>query len=237
MKLIGPENQDILNEIEVLDRMLTFDQARILELGCGAADKTKALAAHDGVNKITAVEIEKIQHEKNVDLKIPKVNFKSYGAQKIEEEDESFDIVMMFKSLHHVPRNEMDNVLKEIHRVLVPGGCVYFSEPVFAGEFNEIMRLFHDEEVVRREAFLAIQRAVDGELLVLDEEYFFKNVVKFKSFDQYASALLNVTHTDHQLSESMLAEVKRRFLSYESEAGFIFKFPNRVDVLRKPFAT
>ena len=234
MNLIGPEHQDVINEIEVLNRMLTFDHAKILELGCGTADKTKLLSAHDGVNDITAVEIDKVQHKKNMESSIPKVNFKSYGAQKIEEDDESFDIVMMFKSLHHVPVKEMDNALKEIHRVLVPGGCAYFSEPVFAGEFNEIMRLFHDEEVVRQAAFSAIRRAVDGELLSLKEEYFFKNAARFKSFDQYESVLLNVTHTDHQLSDEIFAEVKRRFLAHKSEAGFVFEFPNRVDVLQKP---
>jgi 2-methylisocitrate lyase-like PEP mutase family enzyme len=66
----------------------------------------------------------------------------------------------MFKSLHHVPVPLMDQALAEIRRVLKPGGLAYISEPVFAGEFNEVLRLFHDESIVRREAFSAIERAV-----------------------------------------------------------------------------
>ena len=50
--------------------------------------------------------------------------------------------------------------MAEIHRVLKPDGLAYISEPVFAGEFNEIIRLFHDELAVREAAFAAVGRAV-----------------------------------------------------------------------------
>ena len=50
----------------------------------------------------------------------------------------------------------MDAALSEIARVLKPGGQAWISEPVFAGELNEVFRLFHNEEVVRETAFGAI---------------------------------------------------------------------------------
>lgn len=235
MLLKGSAKQPIANELEVINRMLSVAGGSILELGCGAAEKTRAIAERTEVAAITAVEIDPIQHKKNLELKdLPKVNFKSYGAQAILEADNSFDIVMMFKSLHHVPGESMDQALKEIQRVLKPGGYAYISEPVFAGEFNEIMRVFHDEEVVRQHAFEAVARAVNNGVFELEEEFFFRNIIKFRSFERYESGILSVTHSDHDLDDETLAEVKRRFLQHESDKGFVFEVPNRVDLLKKP---
>lgn len=235
MQLINPEPQPVLAEIDVIDRMLTLEGAHILELGCGAMEKTRLITEKFNVARMIAVEIDPIQYEKNLQTAdMPKTEFKSYGAQAIPETDEAFDVVMMFKSLHHVPVEDMDQALNEISRVLKPGGVAYFSEPVFAGDFNEIVRLFHDEESVRTQAFAALRRAIEAGLLELQEEYFFDNVVKMTSFEQFETGVLNATFMDHQLDDALLAEVKSRFMNHESENGFIFKVPNRVDLLVKP---
>lgn len=234
MNLLGPADQDVTNEALVLERMLTFAGARVLELGCGGAEKTRLIAEHHPVETIVAAEIDPIAHQKNLKNNLPNVIFKSFGAEQIPEPDESFDIVLMFKSLHHVPADLMDNALDEIHRVLKPGGLAYFSEPVFAGRFNDIMRIFHDEERVRLQAFEALRRAVASNRFELREEYFFKNIVRLESWQQYQQGILNVTHTDHQLDETTLAEVKRRFEACASPDGYVFEVPNRVDLLQKP---
>ena len=171
MQLLGPEQQDITEEIDVLMRMLPFDGARVLELGCGAADKTRQIAQLTDVQEIVAAEVDQIQHAKNLAITdLPKVTFTSFGAQAIDAPDNSFDIVLMFKSLHHVPLPLMDQSLREIRRVLKPGGYAYISEPVFAGDFNEVIRLFHDESSVRQAAFDAVVKAVDDNVLALGEE-------------------------------------------------------------------
>jgi len=235
MSLIGPGQQEVTSEFAVIQRLLDLQGAKVLELGCGAAEKTRLIAERTAVASIVAVEIDPIAHQKNLTITdLPKVTFKSYGAQQIPEADDQFDLVMMFKSLHHVPAESMDAALREIARVLKPGGHAYISEPVFAGEFNEVMRLFHDEELVRSQAFAALQRAVATGTLQLQEEVFFKNVVKLQSWEQYQHGILNVTHTDHQLTPEILETVKARFLAHESDAGFVFEIPNRVDLLYKP---
>jgi len=234
MKLIGPAEQALTSELKVLDRMLNLRGASVLELGCGGAEKTRAMAERTGPASITAVEIDTIQHQKNLNITdLPKVTFKSYGAQEIAEPDNSFDTVIMFKSLHHVPQSSLDQALLEICRVLKPGGLAYLSEPVFAGDFNEIMRLFHDEELVRQQAFDAIIRAIDNKVMVLEEEYFFKNTIRLPSFEVYLDNILGVTHTNHKLDQTTIAEVKRRFMQHERDEGFVFQIPNRVDLLKK----
>ncbi len=234
MNLEGPEKQDETSELAVIQRMLNLKNARLLELGCGAAEKTRQIAETTDVSEIVAVEIDSIQHEKNLRIDdLPKVTFKSYGAEEIPEEDGSFDVVMMFKSLHHVPSDKMDDALLEIRRVLKPGGYAYFSEPVFAGEFNEIMRVFHDEESIRRQAFEALTRTVARRNLALNEEYFFKSRIKLQSWEQYEKGIKSITHTEHSVTSDQLAEAKQRFLQHETDRGFVFAIPNRVDLLQK----
>ena len=120
MQIEGPGQQPLLSEYEVLERVLPLTGARVLELGCGAAEKTRELAERSSVAEIVAVEVDQIQHKKNLKVSIPKVTFKSYGAQSIDEADESFGIVVMFKSLHHIPQAFMKPSLLEIKRVLKP---------------------------------------------------------------------------------------------------------------------
>lgn len=234
LSLKGPEEQPFKDELDVLKRMLDFDGTRVLESGCGNAQKTRQIAEETGVASITAAEVDQVQHEKNLKIDdLPNVTFKSFGAERIAEPDASFDILLMFKSLHHVPVEHMDQAFTEIARVLKPGGYAYISEPVFEGSFNEIMRLFHDEEYVREQAFNAIQRSISHGLFSLVEEYFFKNTIRFDSFEQYEAGILNVTHTDHQLTPEIYEQVKTKFLRFETPEGFVFEVPNRVDLLQR----
>ncbi|MFT7307184.1 MAG: SAM-dependent methyltransferase [Candidatus Azotimanducaceae bacterium] len=206
MSLIGPESQDQTNEFKVLTRMLDFGGAKV----------------------------DEIQHRKNLQIAdLDKVTFKSFGAENIDAENQSFDIALMFKSLHHVPLDQLDVVFQEIYRVLRPGGVAYFSEPVFSGVFNNIMQVYHDEELVRKAAFEAIQRGVRSGLFQLEEEYFFENHIQMDSWAQYEKRMLDVTHTEHRLSADQYAEVKRRFLASETSEGYVYNIPNRVDLLKK----
>ena len=152
--------------------------ARVLELGCGKAEKTRTLAQTGRVREIVALEVDAIQHAKNLAVDdLPGVIFAHGGAEAIPAADASFDIVLMFKSLHHVPLGQMDAALSEIARVLKPGGLAWISEPVYAGELNEVFKLFHDEKTVREAAFAAICRAVTQGPLALQEQ-----LTKFMSF-------------------------------------------------------
>jgi len=235
MQIEGPTEQPVRNELEVLLELLPLTDARVLELGCGAAEKTRLIAERTAVAEIVAAEVDAIQHGKNLALTdLPKVTFKAFGAEAIDAPDSSFDIVLMFKSLHHVPLAALDQALREIHRVLKPGGFAYISEPVFAGAFNEVLRLFHDESTVRRAAFMALERAIDTGRFELAEEHFFRNRLKFTAFAQFEAGVLNVTHTEHRLTPELFEHVRRKFESYRSEAGYLFEVPNRVDLLRKP---
>ncbi|MGV8899534.1 MAG: class I SAM-dependent methyltransferase [Burkholderiaceae bacterium] len=210
------------------------EQAHVLELGCGKAEKTRAIAKDDKVANLLALETDAIQHAINLTYPdLPKIQFALGAAEAIPAENSSFDIVMMFKSLHHVPLDKLDQALTEIHRVLKPGGLAYISEPIFAGEYNDIIRLFHDESRVREAAFAAVERAVTTHLFELVEQKFFLAPIYYRDFAQFDASVIQVTHTQHQLAPALLEKVRDKFNTHMTADGVRFLAPIRVDLLRK----
>ena len=234
MLIADPTQTTLLNEVQLMLSELPFDGATVLELGCGKADKTRTLAQTGRPKEIFALEVDAIQHARNLEVTdLPSVNFRHGGAEAIPMGDASVDIVLMFKSLHHVPVADMDRALTEIARVLKPGGLAWISEPVYAGDLNEIFKLFHDEKIVREAAFGALKRAVDGQLLQLKKELFFNTRSYFENFAQFDQRMIQVTHTDHRLAPELYAQVQAKFESYLGSEGATFLNPQRVDLLQK----
>lgn len=235
MHIADPTCATVVNEIQLLLAELPLDGARVLELGCGKADKTRTLAQSGRVREIVALEVDAIQHAHNLRVAdLPNVHFRHGGAEAIPAADASVDVVLMFKSLHHVPLGLMDQALGEIARVLRPGGLAWISEPVFAGELNELMCLFYNEQTVREAAFAAVRRAVDNGLLALERQLFFLTRSHFDDFAQFDARMIQVTHTEHRLSPELYEQVRQRFAAHLTPTGATFYPPQRVDLLRKP---
>lgn len=234
MKITAEQIDITCPESEIYNRLLSLDSKHILELGCGSADITRNIATSGVDRKITALEVDKIAHEKNLQISdLPNVTFGLSGAQDIPLDDESVDVVLMFKSLHHVPLELMERSMNEIKRVLKPGGMAYISEPIFAGDFNEILRLFHDEQKVREAAFNTLKKAVDDGLFNLVEEIFFNTSRKFENFTEFENDTIKVTYGNHKLDEELYSLVKQRFEQHLGDDGAHFLTPIRVDLLQK----
>jgi len=221
-------------EAEIYDRLLSLDNKHILELGCGTAEITRNIATSGTNRNITALEVDEIAHANNLQITdLPNVTFALAGAQEIPLENDSIDVVFMFKSLHHVPIELMETSMREIRRVLKPGGMAYISEPVFAGEFNQVLRLFHDEQKVREAAFSTVQKMVNEGFFSLVEETFFNVPVRYENFAEFEHHTINATHSHHRLDEKLYALVKQRFEQHVGDDGAHFLAPIRVDLLQK----
>jgi SAM-dependent methyltransferase len=226
------------SDFEQIGALLPMTDARLLELGCGAAFTTRQLAESFPVREIIAMEVDRIQHEKNLLVPdLPNVRFVYGGAQAIDLPDGTVDAVIMLKSLHHVPVADMDRALAEVRRVLRPGGCAYISEPVFAGAFNEILRLFNDERQAREAAFAALQRAVASGRLLLEKEFHFFDVSRFTGFEEFERRVMGATHTQFDIDDALYEAIRARFLPHVGDDGIAeFLVPLRVDLLRRPVA-
>lgn len=235
MQIDNPGHYRTSIELDVMAELLPLEGARVLELGCGRAWMTRHLAENHAVEQIIATEVDHIQHEKNLTIDdLPNVIFVVGGAESIAQPDAGIDIVLMLKSLHHVPVDLMQRALSEISRVLKPGGLAYISEPLYRGDFNEILSLFNDEKIVRIAAFEAIKDAVESGMLESADEYFFESPGHFADWDDFEQRIINVTHTDHAIDADLYAKIKSAFMQHMETNGAHFMRPSRVNLLHKP---
>ena len=224
----------ITDELELLDGLVNLAKhPRVIELGCGAAQLSRKLLDRFGSAEVTALEVDERQHAKNLASPQTRLTFVAAGAQAIPFGDGLFDVALMLKSLHHVPLDLLDAALAEVHRVLRPDGLLYVSEPVFAGALNEVMRLFHDEEVVRAAALAALHRAIASGAWEAVSETFFDVPVHYRDFAEFEQRMIGVTFVNHRLDAATLAAVRARFEPHMTADGAHFVRPMRVNLLRR----
>jgi len=234
MQLNAPDQYRTATEIDTVAELIDIRGASVLELGCGAAYSTRALVERLGAGEVVATEVDRIQHDKNLTIDdLPGVRFVLGGAEAIDAPDASFDAVFMFKSLHHVPADAMDRALREIHRVLKPGGAALFSEPVYWGAFNALMSLIHDEQSVRQAAFDALCTAVDAGLFRVEAEVFIEVPGSYPDWDSFAGRFLDVTHTELDIDSARRERIRAAFEAHMTPTGAHFMKPHRVDLLRR----
>ena len=221
------------DELIVLNRLVPLAAQDIIELGCGAARLARELLARYPATRVTGLEVDAIQHARNLAAPAERLRFIAAGAQAIPLPDAQFDLALMLKSLHHVPQSIMDQALAEVHRVLRPGGHLYVSEPVFAGALNEITRLFNDEQAVRAAAQAALDRALATGAWAQVAERRFDMPAHFADFAAFERRMLDVTFAERHLDSELRERVRARFESHVGIGGAHFERPMHVRLLRK----
>lgn len=97
----------------------------VLEIGCGTGYYTKELERTGA--RITAIDISPdLLNVARSTVKSDNVIFKLDNAYHMSFEDEVFDTVVGISVLHHL---DIEKAVKEIYRVLRPGGTIRFTEP------------------------------------------------------------------------------------------------------------
>lgn len=122
MQFSAQVNEPPRPESDIYNTLLSLDNCTIVELGCGAAELTREIASGGKNRSVLALEVDAVQHEKNLQIQdLSNVRFELGGAQAIPTQDDSVDVVFMFKSMHHVPLGQMTQSLQEIRRRLQRG--------------------------------------------------------------------------------------------------------------------
>lgn len=125
---------------------------RTLDLGCGPGVFADLFARQDYVG--ADLNRRFIEHARST----RRGTFVVSDARKVELPDRRFEQVLLFGLLHHLPDEDVGQVLAEARRVLVPGGRMLVVEPIpTLSRFNLIGRL--------------LQRASNGPSPRLPEEY------------------------------------------------------------------
>lgn len=114
----------------------------ILDVGTGTGDFLAVLKKALPKSKITGIDPnnESIKEATNL---FPDVTFKNMNAERLNFQDNTFDLVSISMALHHLP--EIEKAFSEMLRVLKPGGWIVVSE-LFSDNLNpaqEVHRMFH----------------------------------------------------------------------------------------------
>ena len=107
--------------------------SKVLDLGCGSGNPADIEIARQ--HGVTGVDISRSQVEmarKNV----PLGRFIHGDLAALDFPKGSFDAVVSFYTLEHLPRRQHGSLLKGIHDWLRPGGLLLFSYE--AGEMNDV---------------------------------------------------------------------------------------------------
>jgi len=222
------------DELDVLGQMVNLSNQAIIELGCGNARLSRSLLERYPNCKVTGLEVDAIQHAKNIFQPQHGIEFVEAGAQNVPFPDGTFDLALMLKSLHHVPIHLMDQGLEEVARVLRTGSLFYVSEPIYSGALNDIVRLYNDEGIVRSAAQMALDRALAKHLdWTQVEERRFAQPVHYSSFDEFEKRMLYPSFADHSIDVQMLLRIQEAFTPHLTKDGASFVRPMHVRLLRK----
>ena len=97
----------------------------ILEIGCGTGYFTRELTRRGA--DIVAIDVSPDLLEiAKAKYSAPNVRYEIQNAYALTYADAMFDSVVGSSILHHL---EIEDALREIYRVLKPGGTIYFTEP------------------------------------------------------------------------------------------------------------
>src|SRR5688572_11157600 len=115
-----PKDEVLLSELEGLAEILP-EEARVLELGCGAGvPATQWLVSRRF--RVTAVDVSARQLEL-ARLCVRNVTLVKADMLELRLPPESFDAVVSFYAIIHVPREEQRTLVGRIYSWLTPGGA------------------------------------------------------------------------------------------------------------------
>ncbi len=219
---------------DVLREFLDLDGARVLDVGCGDGSLVRLVAGAGAHATGLEISEEKVQHARSQ----PPVADEAYKVgvgQSLPFEEDVFDIVVFFNSLHHVPVAHQDAALAEAARVLGPGGLLFVMEPLAEGAYFELMRQVDDETDVRAAAYEALRRAAAGPCFEELREYSYESVYRYGSFEELKTQVLRVDESRRAKFEAQEADLRAGFerTAARRDGTYCFDHPNRLNLLRR----
>jgi hypothetical protein len=220
---------------DALDELLDVHGRDVLDVGCGEGELARRLAL--GGARVVGLDPLAVALERAPAAGPPSqaVRYVQGSADELPFPADSFDVVIFFNSLHHVPHESMDEALAEVARVLRGGGVLYLQEPLAEGSYFELVRRVDDETEVRAAAQHALRRArSEGRLVELASR---EAVITFSlDFDAFRARMVSVDPGRAAELEQHEAALRAAFerLGRRVKNGYEFDQPFRANLLGLP---
>ena len=215
---------------DVLRELVAWPGRRLLEVGSGDG-RLLGWAAAQGAD---AVGLDPLHARPGPRHRPPGPPLVAGRGEALPFASGSFDLVLYFNSLHHVPLAEQWRALAEAARVLAPEGELLVVEPLPEGEYFALLQPVDDETEVRREAYRAMHAAGALGLRMAVEGRYASRIVE-ESWATLRARFLAVDPERAAALEAAGDEVERRFARSGEpiEGGRAFLQPMRVNLLRR----
>ncbi len=183
---------------------------RVIDIGCGEGALAAALA--DLGADVTGIDPEAgaIMRARS---RCPTATLLVGTAENLPMGGESFDVVVMVNSLHHVPVMSMAAAIAEVKRVLADGGQFIVIEPEARGSFFNALRPVEDETEVRMAAQAAISAVVAAGLWESVGEFAYTRTETFADVSEFIARVVVVDHSRQQAAERNRGEIETVFQS------------------------
>lgn len=106
----------------------TDRKIKILDIGSGDGNAARFFIQYFPQAEVHGIDITEKVVAKSIERNLPNCHFQVYDGQNMPFEDNTFDIVFLVGTLHHVDRNYHLSLMLEALRVMKHGGRMYNFE-------------------------------------------------------------------------------------------------------------
>ncbi len=126
----------------LINYFIDIEVKKILDVGTGEGGFLPVLLQTFPGSDIIAID-PNTESLKVARQKFPGIKFLEMEAEKLKFEDDHFDVVCLSMALHHFPK--VKKALKEIKRVVKPGGYIIINEPISdrLNAAQEVHKMYH----------------------------------------------------------------------------------------------
>jgi ubiquinone/menaquinone biosynthesis C-methylase UbiE len=134
-------------ELRIFRNMTSVENIqRALEIGCGNGHGTKLIQKYFCPQKIIGIDLD----ERMINTAVKRnrnaaISYQVMDASELDFPDDYFDAIFDFGIIHHIPN--WKDALKEMHRVLKPGGEVILEDlsiDSFSKDIGRLWRILSD---------------------------------------------------------------------------------------------
>ena len=125
---LGPRG--ISKRLDALAQLTPLEGERLLDIGCASGEYTEKLAEGFVITDAIDIEPERLElFDKRIGERgsAHRISITRMSAERMSFRDQTFDAVSTIEVLEHIP--DLDAALREIHRVLRPGGRFLVTGP------------------------------------------------------------------------------------------------------------
>jgi len=126
-----------------------FKPKRILDIGCGMGHNVLPIAKRYPDAEVVAIDtgvpMLRYGHARAMALGYDNVTFRQAEASSLPFEDESFDWIQTTMFLHETGGKSIYNIMREIYRVLKPGGItLHIEQPQYTDDMSLYEQFIRD---------------------------------------------------------------------------------------------